>query len=121
MVDKHDVRRLALALDGVAEKGADSFEFRRDGRGLAWPYPERVHPKRARVPRYDQFVMRVADADDKEALLLGEPDVFFITDHYVGYGAVIVRLDAIDEARLGELLREAWAAAPLSSRLKRTV
>ncbi len=121
MVDKHIVRRHALALDGVAEKGADSFEFKRDGRGMVWPYPERIHPKKARVARYDQFVMRVADADDKEAYLRGEPEVFFTTDHYNGYGAVIVRLDAIDESRLAELLREAWAAAPLSSRLKRSV
>jgi len=56
--------------------------------------------------------MRVADTDDKEAYLRGEPDLFFTTDHYVGYGAIIVRLDMIREARLGELLREAWAAAP---------
>ncbi len=121
MVDKHDVRRLALGLEGVAEKGEGSFEFRRNGRGLAWPYPERIHPKKARVPRYDQFVMRVADADDKEALLLGEPNVFFTTDHYTGYGAVILRLDAIDEARLRELVQEAWEAAPRSSRLERAV
>jgi len=121
MVDKHDLRRLALALDGVVEKGADSFEFQRDGRGLVWPYPERVHPKKARVARDDQFVIRVADADDKEAHLLGEPEVFFTTDHYNQYGAVIVRLDAIDETRLVELLRDAWEAAPLSSRLKRIV
>ncbi len=120
-MDKHDVRRLALALDGVTEKGEDSFEFQRDGRGIAWPYPERLHPKRARIPRYDQFVIRVADADDKEAYLRGEPEIFFTTDHYNGYGGVIVRLDAIDEARLAELLRDAWAAAPLSSRMKRAV
>lgn len=120
-MDKHDVRRLALVLEGVVEKGGDSFEFQRDGRGMVWPYPERVHPKKARVARYDQFVMRVADADDKEAYLLGEPEEFFTTDHYIGYGAVIVRLDAVDEARLTELLGEAWAAAPSSSRLKRAV
>ncbi len=120
-MDKHDLRRLALGLDGVTENGEDSFEFSRDGRGMAWPYPERVHPKKARVPRYDQFVVRVATADDKEALLQGEPDAFFTTDHYNGYGGVIVRLDAIDEARLAEILRDAWEAAPLSSRLKRIV
>ena len=117
MVDKHDVRRLALAFDGVVENGEDSFEFRREGRGMVWPYPERVHPKRARVLRYDQFVMRVADADDRAAYLLGEPDVFS-TDHYHGYAAVIVRLDAIDESRLAELVQEAWESAPLRSRLK---
>lgn len=121
MVGKHDVRRLALALDGVAEKGEDTFEFQREGRGIVWPYPERVHPRKARVPRYDQFVIRVADADGKEAYLRGEPDIFFTTDHYNGFGGVIVRLDAIDEARLADLLQEAWDAAPSSSRLKRNV
>jgi len=121
MVKRDDVRRLALVLDGVVENGEDSFNFQRDGRGMLWPYPERVHPKKARVPRYDQFVMRVADADDKEAYLLGEPEVFFTTDHYNGFGSVIVRLDAIDEARLLELVREAWEVAPLGSRLKRNV
>jgi hypothetical protein len=121
MVDKRDLRRLALALDGVEEQGAGSYTFRRDGRLMCWPYPERVHPKKARVSRYDQFVMRVADADDKDAYLLGEPDVFFTTDHYNGYAAVMVRLDAIDESRLAELVAEAWEAAPLSSRLKRNI
>lgn len=117
MVDKHDLRRLALALDGVEERDVNSFTFRRDGWIMVWPYPERIHPKKARVPRYDQFVPRVADADDREACLLGEPEVFS-TDHYHGYAAVIVRLDAIDESRLAELVQEAWESAPLRSRLK---
>ncbi len=121
MVDKHDVRRVAMALDGVTEKGHDSFQFERDGRGLTWPYLERVHPGKARVPRYDQFAIRVATADDKEALLEGEPETFFTTEHYAGYGGVIVRLERIDEARLVELLQDAWVAAPFSSRLKRIV
>jgi hypothetical protein len=121
MSDKHDVRRIALGLPGMAENGEDSFDFQRDGRGIAWPYLERVDPKKPRVKRFDRFVIRVADADDKEAYLQGEPDLFFTTDHYTGYAAVIVRLGEIDEARLEELLQEAWAAAPLSSRLKRAV
>jgi hypothetical protein len=120
-LDKFDLRRLALALRDVTEHGDDSFEFTRGGRGIAWPYPERVHLKKARVPRYDQFVVRVATADDKEALLQGEPDTFFTTDHYNGYGGVIVWLDHIDEERLAEILHEAWGVAPLNSRLKRIV
>jgi hypothetical protein len=63
------------------------------------------------VPRLDIFVIRVADEDDKQALLAGEPDVFFTTAHYDGYPAVMVRLEEIDEARLGELLTDARAAA----------
>ena len=113
MVDKDDLRRVALALPGVSEKGEGSYSFERDGRGMIWPYPERVHPKKARVPRYDQYRFRVADEDDKAALLAGEPGVFFTTDHYNGYHTVIVRLDAIDEARLEELVHMAWDAAPL--------
>jgi hypothetical protein len=93
-----------LALEGVIEKTPGSYELYRDGRMMTVPYPEKVHPKKPRVRRFDMFVMRVADADDKEALLSGEPDVFFTTDHYNGYATVIVRLDAIDESRLGEIV-----------------
>ena len=83
---------------------------------MIWPYPERVHPKKARVPRYDQLLFRVADGDDELALLEGEPDIFFTTDHYNGYNAVIVRLDAIDEVRLRELVEMAAEATPLSTK-----
>lgn len=67
------------------------------------------------------FVVRVADADDKEALLSGEPDVFFTTDHYDGYATVIVRLDAVDQDRLAEIVHEAWEATPRSTKLSRRV
>lgn len=117
MVDKDDLRRLALAYEGVTEEG--EYSFRRDGRNMIWPYPERVHPKKARVSRYDQYVMRVADLDDKTALIEGEPDVFFTTDHYDGYHSVIVRLVAIDEARLRELVEMAWESAPLRTTPKK--
>lgn len=121
MVDKDDLRRIALAMDGVTTSARDAYAFDRDGRGMIWPFPERVHPKKARVPNYSMYCMRVADADDKEALLAGEPDVFFTTDHYNGYAAVIVRLDAVDEDRLREIVRMAWESAPASQRLSRKV
>lgn len=120
-VDKDDLRRIALSFDGVAEKEPGSYSFSRDGRGMIWPYPEKVHPKRARVPQFDRYCVRVADADDKEALLSGEPDVFFTTDHYNGYASVIVRLAELDEDRLREVVEMAWEATPLSTRLTRKV
>jgi hypothetical protein len=89
VVDEHDVRRIAMSLSDVAE---DGLSFRVNGTLFAWPYPERVHPKKARVPRKDIFAIRVADLDDKQALLEGEPDVFFTTVHYDAYPAVMVRL-----------------------------
>lgn len=110
MVDEHDVRRVALSLPGVTED-AGSLSFKVDTKGLAWPYPEKVHPKRARVPRKDIFVVLVSDQDDKQALIAGEPEVFFTTPHYDGYPAVMVRLAEIDETRLTEVLTDAHAAA----------
>lgn len=116
MPTKDDLRRIALEQPDVTEKQPDSYFFVHNGRNMIWPYPERVHPKKARVPRYDQYLFRVADADDKTAFLEGEPEVFFTTDHYNGYNAVIVRLDAIDEDRLRELVQIAAEAAPLSTK-----
>lgn len=120
MADKHDLRRIALALDGVMEKG-ESFSFSRDGRGMIWPYLEKVHPKKARVARYDQFVMRVAGMDDKLACLEGDSNRFFTTPHYDGYASVIVRLDTLDEEQLRDIVQDAWEATPLSTRLPEKV
>lgn len=120
-VDKDFLRRVVLTFDGVTEKTQGSYEFDRDGRMMIRPYPERVHPKKARVKRYDMFVMRIADADDKEACLQGEPHIFFTTDHYDGHASVIVRLDAVDEERLREIVEDAWEATPLKTKLERSV
>lgn len=102
-----DLRRIALALPGVTEDEGPAF--RANGRHIAWPWRERVDPKKARVPRPEVPVVHVADLDDKEALVTGEPDLFFITDHYDGYAMVMVRLDAIDLPRLAEVIADSHA------------
>ncbi|HET6546930.1 MAG TPA: MmcQ/YjbR family DNA-binding protein, partial [Solirubrobacter sp.] len=56
----------------------------------------------------DALVVRVIDVADAEALLKGDPDVFFITPHYDGYPVVLVRLEATDPAQLEELVEDAW-------------
>jgi hypothetical protein len=56
----------------------------------------------------DALVIRVLDLGDREALLKGQPDVFFTTPHYDGYPYVLVRLDAVDPAQLEELVEDAW-------------
>jgi hypothetical protein len=56
----------------------------------------------------DALVVRVIDVADAEALLLGQPDVFFSTPHYDGYPYVLVRLDVIAPEELAELLEDAW-------------
>jgi len=56
----------------------------------------------------DALVMRVIDLADREALLLGDPDVFFTTPHYDGYPVVLVRLERIGREQLAELVEDAW-------------
>lgn len=58
--------------------------------------------------RPDALVLRVSDMGEREALLQGQPDVFFSTPHYDGWPYVLVHLDAVDPVELGELLEEAW-------------
>lgn len=56
----------------------------------------------------DALVMRVPDEEDKEALLQGDPDVFFTTPHYDGYPFVLVRLEKVDGEQLAELVEDGW-------------
>jgi hypothetical protein len=44
----------------------------------------------------------------KEMLMAAEPELYFETPHYHGYASMLVRLDAIDDARLRERLVGAW-------------
>jgi hypothetical protein len=107
MADAEDVRRLALALPEVVEIDSDGFDFRVANKGFVWSYPER-RPGRPRVIRTDVAVLYVGDEAEKQALLLGEPEVFFTTPAYDGLPLVMLWLARVDVARLGELVTDAW-------------
>jgi hypothetical protein len=107
MADADDVRRLALALPHVAEIESDGFDFRVAGKGFIWSYPER-RPGQPRLIRTDIAVLFVGDEAEKQALLLGEPGVFFTTSGYDGWPLVMLRLAAVDAGRLAELITDAW-------------
>ncbi len=107
MADAADVRRLALALAGVVEIESDGFDFRVGNKGFVWSYPERV-PGRPRVIRTDVAVLFVGDEAEKQALVLGEPELFFTTPAYDGWPLVMLRLEAVGVRRLRELVTDAW-------------
>jgi hypothetical protein len=107
VADADDVRRLALALPDVVEIDSDGFDFRVANRGFVWSYPERRAGQRRRI-RTDIAVLFVGDEAEKQALLLGEPDVFFTAPGYDGWPLVMVRLAQVDVARLRELVTDAW-------------
>ena len=107
MADSGDVRRIALALPEVVEMESEGFDFRVAGKGFVWSYPERG-PGEPRRIRTDVAVLYVGDEAEKQALLLGEPDVFFTASGYDGWPLVMLRLDAVDVDRLTELVTDAW-------------
>jgi hypothetical protein len=107
MADAQDVRRIALALDGVTEIGSDGFDFRVNNKGFVWSYPERRPGERRRI-RTDIAVLYVGDEAEKQALLRGEPEVFFTTRSYDGWPLVMLRLEHVDAPRLEELVTDAW-------------
>jgi hypothetical protein len=100
-----DVRRIGLSLPGAVEK---DDQFRVGGKLFAWPWMERVDPKRSRVANRDVLVVRVANELEKQALLDLDPEIFFTEPHYDGYAAVLVRLAAIDVELLERVVTDAW-------------
>jgi hypothetical protein len=105
VADFEDVRRIALSLPETAE---DEGKFAVAGKGFAWPWRERVDPKRARVTRFDIVALRTDGVGEKDALIASDGAKFFTEPHYDGYPAVLLRLDTVDVDELRELLTDAW-------------
>jgi hypothetical protein len=102
-------------LPEVEEIDSDGFDFLVGNKGFVWSYPERRSGK-PRVIRVDIAVLFVGDEAEKQALLLGEPDLFFTTPGYDGWPLVMLRLDTVDVDRLEELVTDAWQMrAPMDS------
>jgi hypothetical protein len=101
MATVDDVRRIACSLPEVTEKpwyGTPGFRVKDKGF------------LRIRDEAEGALVVWVADLGEKEALLASDPATFFTTPHYDGHPTVLVRLEAVDEAELTELIVDAWLA-----------
>ena len=107
MVDADDVRTWHLSLPHVVEIDSEGFDFRVGNKGFVWSDPERS-PGKPRVIRTDIAVLYVGDEAEKQALVLGEPEVFFTTPEYDGLPLVMLRLSQVDTDRLRELVIDAW-------------
>ena len=111
MATQEDVRRIALSLPEVQEIPTRfGFTIRTSSkpRDICWVWLERIHPKKARIPNPEVLAVRVADLDEKAALLAMDEEKFFTEPHYNGYPAILVRLAAIDTPLLEELITSAW-------------
>ncbi len=111
MTDAAAARRLALSLPGVTDRSKEaSVAVYVADKLLAWSWPQRVKAKSPRVPRLDVLVLR-CPLEAKEIMLEAEPDKFFTDPHYDDYPAILLRLDAVDEAELKAILTSAWLSA----------
>jgi hypothetical protein len=109
MATHDDLRRIALALPETTE-AAGRIVYSVAGKQFAWSWMERIEPKKPRVPNREVIVVRTANELEKQALLAMDSGVFFTEPHYDGYPAVLVRLAAIDEDLLEDILITAWRA-----------
>ncbi len=99
-IDFDAAREIALAVPGVEESTTPrgtSFKFA--GRLLACPA---IHDS----AEPNSLMVRV-NAEERERLLATEPDTYYITEHYVGYPAILVRLSRVSADALRDLLASA--------------
>ena len=112
MADWDDVRRIALALPGTDEVvSRGNPQWRVKDRNFVWDRPLRRTDLEAlgeAAPSGPVLGVRVADTGVREALIAGDPDVYFTIPHFDGYPAVLLLLDRIGTEELREVIIEAW-------------
>jgi hypothetical protein len=109
MAEIADVRRIIAALPGAVDVSKpEQLVFRAAGALFAWSALKRVDPKKPRVPCLEILAVH-CPIERKEMLVEAAPDLYFDDDHYRGYPALLVRLEAIGEAELSTLLADACA------------
>ena len=95
------VRRIGLALPGVEDSTAyGNLALKAHGKLLAC-----VPTHRSAEP--NSLVVKV-DFGDRAALLAEAPDLYYVTEHYVGYPSVLVRLSRVNADVLRDLLDRAY-------------
>jgi hypothetical protein len=63
------------------------------------------------VPRHDVEPNSIGvpmSFEDRARLLASRPDVYYVTEHFVPYPGVLVRLASVSRAELREILSAAW-------------
>ncbi len=101
-------RRMALSLDH-AEEGSS---YGTPGFKVGGALFARLHQS------LDALVVRM-DFEQRAELLAADPETYFITDHYLNYEWILVRLDRVDPDALRDLLRGAWRSAAAEAKRKK--
>jgi hypothetical protein len=91
-----DVRKLALKLPGVEE-------------GTSYGTPALKAKKKlfVRLKEEGDVIVLKMPIDQREAMISEAPEKFFITDHYLKYDWILVRLNKVKESEMRDLLKGA--------------
>jgi hypothetical protein len=112
MVDFDTVRKIGLALPEVEDGtvyGTPCLKVR--GQLLTC-----VAINKSAEP--NSLVVRIS-IDDRNELIAGAPDTHYVTDHYVSYPSVLVRLSCIRSDALKDLLLMSWKFVTATAAAKR--
>jgi hypothetical protein len=101
-------RRMAAALDGAEEVSS----YGTPGFTVGGVLFARLHQS------LDALVVRM-DFEQRAALMEADPETYFITDHYVNFEWILVRLDGVAPDALRDLLGGAWRSAAADKRKRK--
>ena len=62
----------------------------------------------ARLREPDVMVLKPVEDDEQQFLMGTQPAVFFLTDHYRGYPAILIRLSKAQPDHVRELIEQSW-------------
>jgi hypothetical protein len=99
-IDFEVVRQIARTLPGVEDvTSSRGTAFKVRGKLLAC---QAVH----KSAEPGSLMVRIGSVE-REFLLAGKPDAYYLTDHYRGYPVVLVRLSRVSRTALRERLEDA--------------
>ncbi len=97
MIDFTTIKNMASAYPGTEESTSYGTPAIKVGKKLIL----RLHQKE------DAIVLMLESVEEQQSLIAADPMSFFITDHYDGYAAVLVR-PTVEIERLQPLIEAAW-------------
>ena len=96
-VSFEDVSKLGRALPGVIESTSYGTPALKVGGKLL-----------VRLKEDGETLVLRMDFVNRDLLLRAEPNLFFLTDHYLNYPSILLRLTRVTKPRLKELLEDSW-------------
>jgi hypothetical protein len=100
-----EVRRIALSLPNVEE-----------GTSYGTPAFKVAGKLLARLREDGDSLVVGTTFEEREEMMAAEPETYYITDHYLKYPWVLVRLSRVHSDALRDLLGRAWRLASVSKR-----